>query len=183
MRPVLAALICAGAVLAGCGSEPRSAAPSHAAQAKALAGSPAPLASLHSQAGKLLGGGTKAFTQRLDSLKGHPVVVNKWASWCGPCRAEFPVFQKVSVKLGKRIAFIGVDSSDNKGDAKGFLKRYPVSYPSYFDPDLKIAAAMKAVGAFPTTVYYSSQGKIVGTHYGGYAVERTLLDDIGRYAK
>ena len=49
------------------------------------------------------------------------MVVNKWASWCGPCRAEFPFFQSQSVKRGKRIAFLGVDGNDNDADAAEFL--------------------------------------------------------------
>src|SRR3954451_24445263 len=82
-----------------------------------LAGAPKPLASLHEQGCDLLDGGPTAFKQRLASLHGHPVVVNKWASWCGPCRAEFPHFQEASAALGKRVAFLGVDSNDNYDDA------------------------------------------------------------------
>jgi cytochrome c biogenesis protein CcmG, thiol:disulfide interchange protein DsbE len=164
-------------------SHPKSQAPTKAAEQKAFADSPPPLAAVHNQAGELLGGGTGAFKQRLAQLKGHPVVVNKWAAWCGPCRQEFPVFQKLSVQYGKRVAFLGVDSQDNDGDAKTFLKQFPVSYPSYSDPHIKIAATMNAVGAWPTTVIYNSQGKIANTHFGPYTSDAALAADIKRYAQ
>src|SRR4051812_36386946 len=71
-----------------------------------LAGAPAQLAALHRQGGQLLDGSNSDVQARLKALRGHPVVVNKWASWCGPCRLEFPVFQRVGVKLGKQVAFV-----------------------------------------------------------------------------
>src|SRR3954466_12702162 len=149
---------------------------------ESLAGAPAPLASLHQQGCDLLDGGPDEFKQRLASLKGHPVVVNKWASWCGPCRAESPHFQKASVALGKKVAFVGVDSNDNYGDAKAFLKRYPVSYPSYKDGSNTIAQVFNGVIAFPTTVFYDASGKLKFIHNGQYATEAALRRDISRYA-
>ncbi|MFL5885406.1 MAG: TlpA family protein disulfide reductase [Thermoleophilaceae bacterium] len=179
-RCIAAALACA-AVVAGCGSEPKSAAPSAAVTSKALAGSPAALASLHSQEAELLNGGTSAFKARLASLKGHPVVVNKWASWCAPCRAEFPMFQKLAVQLGKRVAFIGVNSNDNSGDAKTFLKRFPVAYPSYSDPDSKIAEVFNGIATFPATAFYDANGRLQYMHQGQYPSEQKLRADIRRY--
>ena len=150
--------------------------------AKQLAGSPAPLADLHAQSGSLLAGGAAAFKARLAQLKGRPVIVNKWASWCGPCRAEFPDFQKASVKYGKRVAFVGVDGNDNHGDALKFLKQYPVPYPSYEDPDGKVAQVLNATVAFPTTVFYDSSGKLAYLHQGQYLTGAKLEQDIQRYA-
>jgi cytochrome c biogenesis protein CcmG/thiol:disulfide interchange protein DsbE len=170
-------------LLAGCGSEPKSAAPNAAQTSRALAGSPAALASLHAQEGQLLSGGTTAFKARLASLKGHPVVVNKWASWCGPCRAEFPLFQKLSVQLGKRVAFLGVNSNDNAGDARSFLKRYPVTYPSYEDPDSKIAEVFNGIATFPATAFYDASGRLQYMHQGQYASEQKLRADIQRYIR
>ena len=166
----------------GGSDHPRSAAQPASKVARELAGAPAPLASLHAQSNQLLPGGPAAFKARLAALKGHPVVVNKWASWCGPCRAEFPDFQASSVKLGKRVAFLGVDGNDNHGDAKAFLARYPVSYPSYEDPDNRIAQVFNAVAAFPATVFYDRSGKLAFIHQGQYASGAKLEDDIARYA-
>jgi thiol-disulfide isomerase/thioredoxin len=169
---------------AGCGSPaPRSAAPSQAEVRQRLAGSPPPLAALHRQANVLLDGGADAFKARLAALRGHPVVVNKWGSWCGPCRAEFPFLQRQSVKLGRRVAFVGVDGNDNEGDARRFLRRYPVSYPSYKDPNLGISAVFNGVQAFPTTAYYDAKGELSFVHQGSYATEAKLREDIERYTR
>jgi cytochrome c biogenesis protein CcmG/thiol:disulfide interchange protein DsbE len=147
-----------------------------------LAGAPKPLADLHAQGCELIGGGPTAFKARLDALKGHPVVVNVWAAWCHPCRAEFPVFQRASVSMGKRVAFLGLDSQDNNAAAKAFLKRFPVSYPSYIDGENKIAQLFGGVFGLPTTVFYDAQGKRQYIHTGPYASEAKLRVDIARYA-
>jgi hypothetical protein len=76
-----------------------------------------------------------------------------------------------------------VDSQDADADAREFLKEFPVSYPSYKDPDLKIAALMKGAIAFPTTAFYDSKGELAFVHQGEYATERKLVEDIERYAR
>ena len=171
-------------LLAGCGSGsgPPSAAPKRADAARALAGSPPPLGALHGDANRLLGGGASALRARLRGLRGHPIVVNKWASWCGPCRAEFPFFQRLSVSLGRSVAFIGVNSNDSDEDARAFLRRYPVSYPSYSDPDQKVARVFSAPLGFPSTAFYDARGKLTYVHQGGYPTEAKLREDIKRYA-
>ena len=128
-------------------------------------------------------GGPEAFEDRIASLKGYPVVVNKWASWCGPCRQEFPYFQEHSVRLGKRVAFLGVDSNDNDDDAREFLEEYPVSYPTYKDPSVKIAEVFKGQLAWPTTAFYDSKGELAYVKQGAYLKEQDFVDDLKRYAR
>jgi cytochrome c biogenesis protein CcmG/thiol:disulfide interchange protein DsbE len=150
---------------------------------KQLEGAPAPLAALHAQSSQLLGGGKDAFAARLRALRGYPVVVNKWGSWCGPCRAEFPTLQRQSAKQGRRVAFLGVDGQDSNGNARKFLAKYPVSYPSYIDGDLSIAKSFGAVQGFPSTVYYDRKGRIAYIKQGLYPSESALARDIRRYAR
>jgi len=148
-----------------------------------LKGAPAPLAALHAQSSQLLGGGKNAFATRLRALRGYPVVVNKWGSWCGPCRAEFPALQRQSVAHGRRVGFLGVDGQDNDDNARAFLKKFPVAYPSYVDGDLSIAKSFGAVQGFPSTVYYDRRGKIAYIKQGSYPSEAALARDIRRYAR
>jgi cytochrome c biogenesis protein CcmG, thiol:disulfide interchange protein DsbE len=146
-----------------------------------LDGAPPALAALHQQANDLLPGGRDAFDARLRALRGHPVVVNVWGSWCAPCRVELPIIQRASLDWGKRVAFLGVDSSDNRHDAAKLLDDIPVTYPSYEDPNGKIFTRYGLRGA-PSTVYYDAAGKQTYLHQGQY-LDRAQLDaDIKRYA-
>jgi cytochrome c biogenesis protein CcmG/thiol:disulfide interchange protein DsbE len=153
----------------------------HPDYASALAGSPPPLAALHAQADRLLPGGTEAYERRLAALRGYPVVTNVWASWCGPCRAEFPVLQKLAARYGKRVAFVGVNSQDSGDTAASFLAEAPVPYPSYTDPDRSIAESLKATG-LPDTAYYDRGGELVHLKIGPYAHGAELEADVRRYA-
>jgi cytochrome c biogenesis protein CcmG, thiol:disulfide interchange protein DsbE len=163
-------------------STPHSAKLSKSAVSAALAGSPAVLAALHAQGNQLLSGGTKAFEARMRRLRGYPVVVNKWASWCGPCQTEFPAYQRASVAFGRRVAFIGIDGKDQTPAAASFLTRFPVSYPSYTDPHEQIARSIQAATYYPQTVYFDRQGKEVFDHAGPYESAAALEKDIRRYA-
>ncbi len=149
---------------------------------RALAGAPAPLAALHEQANELLPGGVDAYEQRIAALEGYPVVANVWASWCGPCRFEFPVLQKLSARYGKRVAFIGIDSQDDADAAQTFLGEEPVPYPSYSDPDEKIADSLGASLGLPDTAFYDRSGELVYLKQGPYAEDAELEEDVRRYA-
>ena len=176
------ALLVVCAVLTACGAaQPHNHAPPAGVQRADFKGSPPALASLHQQANELLGGGPAAFHTRLNALKGHPVVINKWASWCGPCQTEFPAFQQASVKYGRTVAFVGLDGKDGNGSAAAFLHRFPVSYPSYTDPHEAIARTIGAAIYYPQTVYLDRSGKMVYDHAGPYESAADLEHDIRQY--
>jgi cytochrome c biogenesis protein CcmG/thiol:disulfide interchange protein DsbE len=182
MLIVAAAVLGCAALLGACGDdeEPYGSAPPD--YAKALGGAPPPLARLYAQPNELLSGGVDAFERRLEELRGFPVVVNKWASWCGPCRAEFPFLQRAAAKFGKRVAFLGVDAEDSNDTAAQFLSEFPVPYPSYIDPDQDIAETFRATLGFPSTAFYNGDGEVVFLKQGGYASQADLFADIRRYA-
>jgi thiol-disulfide isomerase/thioredoxin len=147
-----------------------------------LGGSPAPLAALHAQASEILPGGLPALRSRLASLHGRPIVINKWASWCQPCRAEFGAFQRASVAEGREVAFLGIDSGDSShADAVSFLRSFPVSYPSYYDANGQAGAAITDSTFTPVTVFYDRAGRQY-IHQGPYASAARLERDVRRYA-
>jgi cytochrome c biogenesis protein CcmG, thiol:disulfide interchange protein DsbE len=186
-RAIAAFLALAAAGAGGCGggtaaTDAGTAAQSPPAAAKSSRKLPAPLASLQDQSNQLLDGGVPAFDARLKELRGYPVVVNKWASWCTPCRFEFSFFRSQAEKRAGEVAFIGVDAQDVDVDAEKFLAELPVPYPSYKDPDLKISEELGAVAAFPATAFYEADGELAFLKQGGYPTEELLAVDIDRYA-
>jgi cytochrome c biogenesis protein CcmG/thiol:disulfide interchange protein DsbE len=146
-----------------------------------VAGAPATLAGVHAQGDQLLGGGQKALDARLASLRGYPVVVNVWGSWCDPCRAEFPLFQRASVTFSKQVAFLGIDTQDPKDSAAKFLKSVPVPYPSFLDFQQAIAHHYGLVGT-PSTIFYDAKGKLVTVNQGQYHSQAELVADVKKYA-
>lgn len=183
-RPLTALAILALAIFlgAGCGGSEGELDGSHPDYAKALAGSPPPLAALYKQGNELLDGGKDAYEKRIASLHGYPVVANVWASWCGPCRQEFPVLQKLSARYGKQVAFLGVNSEDSTDAAATFLGEVPVPYPSYTETGKDILYSIGGAGGFPDTAFYDRSGKLVNLHQGPYREESELEADVRRYA-
>jgi cytochrome oxidase Cu insertion factor (SCO1/SenC/PrrC family)/thiol-disulfide isomerase/thioredoxin len=153
--------------------------PSPAAAQARLAGSPGALAALHAQAARLLGSDA-ALQQRLRTLRGYPVVINAWASWCVPCRTEFPLFASASAKFGRHVAFLGVNVNDTTTDARSFLTAHPVSYPSYSGSSASLGWLAQIEG-MPTTIFIGPTGRVRAVHTGQYQTEATLADDIARY--
>jgi cytochrome c biogenesis protein CcmG/thiol:disulfide interchange protein DsbE len=181
---LVSAALAAALVVAGCagggGGNPDSRLSLDQAT-QPLTGAPPQLAAIRGQANQLLDGGKDAFDQRLQALKGTPVVVNDWASWCGPCRFEFPFLQSQASKHAKDVAFLGVDSDDSSGSAKTFLGELPLPYPSYSDPDKSIRQELHGIG-YPATVFYDRAGNVAFTHQGQYRTEAELAADIQRYS-
>jgi cytochrome c biogenesis protein CcmG/thiol:disulfide interchange protein DsbE len=146
-----------------------------------LRGAPAPLAALHAQSSQVLDGGAAAFRRRLRTLRGHPVVVNFWAAWCGPCRVELPVIQQASLQHGKRVAFVGIDLKDNRAAALRLLRDVPVAYPSYEDADGRLFQHDGLQGV-PSTLFYDARGQQTYVHQGPYTDGAQFDADIRRYA-
>jgi len=144
-----------------------------------LVGSPPTLAALHSQAGQLLGSSSE-LAARLRALRGYPVVVNVWASWCGGCQAEYPYFAAASIRYGRQVAFVGVDTLEaSPSYGRRYLASHPLSYPSY---QSSTAAVTSLTGApvvyLPTTIFIDRAGRVVCAPRLGYDSEGALDGDI-----
>jgi cytochrome c biogenesis protein CcmG/thiol:disulfide interchange protein DsbE len=178
---VLTAVLVLGLRQAGGGETTETARFDLAAARAQLRGAPAPLASLHAQSGELLDGGVDAFRSRLRELRGTPVVINKWASWCDPCRAEFPALQQVATDRGREIAFLGLNSGDSRQPAARFLQGFPTPFPSYVDPDEDIARDLEAPANYPVTIFLDAAGDPAFIHQGAYRSSADLAEDIDQY--
>jgi thiol-disulfide isomerase/thioredoxin len=144
-----------------------------------IASAPKRLQANLAQANQLVDGSIET---RLAGLRGVPVVVNQWASWCPNCRSEFPFFQHLSREFRDKVAFIGLDSQDDRGAAEDFLKQFPVPYPSIFDSSADEAVSIGGGQGWPTTIYFDRRGGVSYVRPGGYASQEQLRADIQRYA-
>lgn len=148
---------------------------------KALAGAPKPLAGLYAKGDALIPGGIAELDSQLAAVRGYPAVVNVWASWCGPCRFEFPDFQRVAAKRGDEVAFLGLDAEDSDAAAQTFLEELPLPYPSVTDPDAEAKREFGLLG-YPATIYFDAQGERTYVKQGPYRSAEEIEADIERHA-
>jgi thiol-disulfide isomerase/thioredoxin len=109
-------------------------------------------------------------------------VVNAWASWCPPCRSEFPLFATAATHFEREVAFLGLDVSDQASRARDFLANHHVPYPSYADSEGAAAHALSGLQGLPTTAFINRRGDIAYVHTGAYSRLQALEDDIATHA-
>ena len=120
---------------------------------------------------------------RLSDYRGKSVVVNFWATWCPPCRAELPYFDAAFAERGKDVAFLMIDLTDGSRETqetvRAFLDETGYAFPVCYDTQLDAAAAY-GVNSIPLTVLIDAQGRQVATHLGSMTGEQlnALLDAI-----
>jgi cytochrome c biogenesis protein CcmG/thiol:disulfide interchange protein DsbE len=118
------------------------------------------------------------FQQLLGQLRGTPVIVNIWASWCGPCRDEAPLLAQTARTYGQRVQFLGIDILDTKDAATAFVREFQIPYPSVFDPSGRIRDALGFLGQ-PDTIFYGPDGSKMAT-VSGVLSQHVLSTNIGR---
>jgi cytochrome c biogenesis protein CcmG, thiol:disulfide interchange protein DsbE len=116
----------------------------------------------------------------LESLRGKTVVLNFWASWCGPCKDETPLLQKGWQRWqGKDVVFVGIDVKDFRGDARSFVRRFGVTYPNVYDGKGSTVGRYGVTG-FPETYFIDARGRVVYRIAGPVDEEEELDDGIER---
>lgn len=139
-------------------------------------GKPAPVFALS----RLSGGGKLS----LRSLRGKTVVLNFFASWCGPCKREAPVLEQVWRRdRGKNVIVLGVDANDARGDALKFVRAHGVTYPIVFDSDGIVSAGRYGISNLPDTYVLNSQGRIVGGLILGPVSDHPFSQRFERYLR
>ena len=116
---------------------------------------------------RALDGGTMAS----DDLEGQPVVLNLWASWCGPCREEAPAFERLWQRYRDQgLLVIGVNTRDHDDTARAFAEEYGITYPILRDPDQDLVGELEEIsgirGALPQTFFVGRDGSLIGTESG-----------------
>ncbi len=101
----------------------------------------------------------------LAQLKGTPVVLNVWASWCEPCKTETPLLVAAHRRYGDRVQFLGVDVQDSADGARRFIAQQGMTYPSVFDPSNAIGTSYSLLGP-PGTFFYDAAGHLAASSPG-----------------
>ena len=118
---------------------------------------------------------------RLSDYFGKPIVLNFWASWCGPCKSEMPDFEKVYQELGEQVQFFVVNLTDGSMEtvdtAYGYIQEQGYTFPVFYDTDYD-AASTYGISSIPTSFFIDSEGDLVA-YYTGAMNEDLLRQGIG----
>jgi len=99
----------------------------------------------------------------LRRLAGRPMLINFWASWCGPCKVELPLLARAHREWGDQVAFLGIDAQDASAEAWKSLTAAGIEYPQLEDPKGRSRAAFGWTSGLPLTVFVDAHGRMVGT--------------------
>lgn len=164
------AVLVAGLVAVGLAQTPRTGdrgtPPPRAVGDRARDAAPPAIRALYRRPGALLRLDRAAFASQLRRLRGRPVVLNRWASWCEPCRREFPLLARASVRHAGRVAFLGLGVRDDAAALERFAREHPTVYPHVFDPRDRLGRSVGAGGTLPSTVVLDATGRAVAERTG-----------------
>ena len=105
-------------------------------------------------------------SRRLSDFRGKPLIINVWASWCGPCRQEMGSLERLSRRFGgKQFNVIGVSTDDYRDRAQAFVKQANITFSNFIDHELFLENMLGA-DRLPLTLLIDAQGKVLGRHYG-----------------
>lgn len=132
------------------------------------AGKPAPEVELTSLSGEKV---------RLSDFKGHPVLVNYWATWCPPCREELPLIQSRYTAYSPDLVVLAINAGEDGTTVSNYVKQKGFTFPVLLDPDWKVEALF-GIMAYPTSIFIDREG-IIQTRYVGGINQDTLDDYLG----
>ena len=105
-------------------------------------------------------------SRMLSDLRGKPLIINVWASWCGPCRVEMGSLERLSRRAGAgKFVVIGISTDDYPDRAKAYLQQAGTSFSHYIDSNLMLENMLGA-NRIPLTLLVDAQGRVVGKYYG-----------------
>jgi thiol-disulfide isomerase/thioredoxin len=181
--PVVATSLVVGVLLAACigggdSNDPTATGAPPAEPTPAVNATTADL--LPTDVGALPSFDASRFESLLGQLRGTPVLVNVWGSWCAPCRDEATTLNDAHERFGQDVQFVGVDILDSRGSARAFMEEFGSTYPSVFDPPGAIRDALGLLGQ-PVTLLYDRSGEIV-EHWVGAVPPDELVPALERVA-
>jgi thiol-disulfide isomerase/thioredoxin len=103
--------------------------------------------------------------QALSDLRGTPVLINFWATWCIPCREEMPLLEQTAKQYSGRLVVVGINAGEEEAQVKPFLKEVGVTIPVWMDRDQSVSDRY-FVRNFPMTLFIDEKGIIRGMHIG-----------------
>ena len=110
--------------------------------------------------------GLSGRSRKLSEFRGKPLIINVWASWCGPCQLEMASLERLSQRKGsQQFTVIGISTDDYPEAAKGFLRKFPTSFSHFIDRQL-LLENMLGADRLPLTLLVDKQGRVLGKYYG-----------------
>ena len=115
----------------------------------------------------------------LADLKGHPVWLNFWATWCPWCKKELPGIEDINSKMGGKILILGIDEQESASTVQSNLQSLGINYPVVLDPNGEVGYAY-ALRGIPSNIFINAQGQVTGIYPGAFSDEDTMLQYVNQ---